>query len=69
MTQSLLPNIVQFVGQIDPFDKVPKEALRELSNHIQIVYLAKGEVIDLCLEGQDKSFNGIRRITKESIIN
>ncbi|KOE92309.1 hypothetical protein ACS86_00050 [Vibrio alginolyticus] len=64
MTQSLLSNIVQFVGQIDPFDKFSKEVLR-----IQIVYLAKGEVIDLCLEGQDKSFNGIRRITKESIIN
>ncbi|MDE1221556.1 DUF294 nucleotidyltransferase-like domain-containing protein [Vibrio aestuarianus] len=60
MTQSLLPNIVQFVGQIDPFDKVPKEALRELSSHIQIVYLAKGEVIDLCLEGQEKSLYIIR---------
>ncbi|MDE1335238.1 DUF294 nucleotidyltransferase-like domain-containing protein [Vibrio aestuarianus] len=60
MTQSLLPNIVQFVGQIDPFDKIPKAALRELSNHIQIVYLAKGEVIDLCLEGQEKSLYIIR---------
>lgn len=48
MPQSLLPNIVQFIGQIDPFDKIPKSALRELSSSVQIIYLAKGDRFDLC---------------------
>jgi CBS domain-containing protein len=60
MTQSLLPNIHQFISQIDPFDKVPKAGLRELAGQIQIVYLAKGDVIDLCGDGQEKSLYIIR---------
>ncbi|KII75377.1 putative nucleotidyltransferase substrate binding domain-containing protein [Vibrio renipiscarius] len=48
MTESLLPNILQFISQIDPFDKIPKKGLRDVAAHVQITYLAKGEVIDLC---------------------
>ncbi|WP_274883792.1 putative nucleotidyltransferase substrate binding domain-containing protein [Vibrio harveyi] len=60
MTESLLPNILQFIGQIDPFDKIPKPALRELASHVQITYLGKGEVIDQCVTGQEKSLYIIR---------
>ncbi|NOH98944.1 DUF294 nucleotidyltransferase-like domain-containing protein [Vibrio sp. 99-70-13A1] len=60
MPQSLLPNILQFIGQIDPFDKIPKDALRELSSHVQIIYLGKGDVVDLCESGKEKSLYIIR---------
>ncbi len=60
MSQSLLPNILQFIGQIDPFDKIPKDALRELSSHVQIIYLGKGDVVDLCESGKEKSLYIIR---------
>ncbi|GAL09217.1 predicted signal-transduction protein containing cAMP-binding and CBS domains [Vibrio astriarenae] len=60
MNDSLLPNIIQFISQIDPFDKVPKSALRELSSDIEITYLAKGETIELGSEGKKKSLYVIR---------
>ncbi|MGR5266126.1 DUF294 nucleotidyltransferase-like domain-containing protein [Vibrio astriarenae] len=60
MNDSLLPNIIQFISQIDPFDKVPKSALRELSSEIEITYLAKGETIELGCEGKKKSLYVIR---------
>ncbi|WP_261818104.1 DUF294 nucleotidyltransferase-like domain-containing protein [Vibrio gallicus] len=54
MSESLLPNIIQFISQIDPFDKVPKPALRELASQVQITYLSKGEEIALFVEGEEK---------------
>ncbi|WP_394241436.1 DUF294 nucleotidyltransferase-like domain-containing protein [Vibrio astriarenae] len=60
MNDSLLPNIIQFISQIDPFDKVPKSALRDLSSDIEITYLAKGETIELGNEGKKKSLYVIR---------
>ena len=41
-------------------DKIPKEALRELAAHIQITYLSKGEVVDMCEVGKEKSLYIIR---------
>ncbi|WP_299692740.1 DUF294 nucleotidyltransferase-like domain-containing protein [uncultured Vibrio sp.] len=60
MSQSLLPNILQFIGQIDPFDKIPKKAIRELASNVQITYLAKGDVVDLGESGKEKSLYIIR---------
>lgn len=60
MSDTLLPNILQFIDKIDPFDKVPKEALRELASHIQISYIGKGEVIDLCANRGEKSLYIVR---------
>ena len=60
MSDTLLPNILQFIDKIDPFDKVPKEALRELASHIQISYVGKGEVIDLCANHGEKSLYIVR---------
>lgn len=60
MTESLLPNIVQFIAQIDPFDKLPKTAVRELAGNVQITYLCKGDTVDLCKEGKEKSLYMIR---------
>ncbi|WED29389.1 DUF294 nucleotidyltransferase-like domain-containing protein [Vibrio sp. DW001] len=47
MPETLLPNIVQFIAQTDPFDKLPITIVRELSLQIQITYLGIGEVIDM----------------------
>ncbi|MGF1765684.1 DUF294 nucleotidyltransferase-like domain-containing protein [Aliivibrio kagoshimensis] len=60
MPQSLLPNIIQFIGQIDPFDKIPKQALKALASHVKISYLAKGETVDLSADGKEKSLYIVR---------
>ena len=60
MTDSLLPNILQFLGSVDPFDKIPKVALREIAAHVQISYLGKGQNIDLCNPSKEKSLYVIR---------
>tara|TARA_R110001583_G_scaffold8952_2_gene42243 strand:+ start:22492 stop:24435 length:1944 start_codon:yes stop_codon:yes gene_type:complete len=60
MPQSLFPNIIQFLGQIDPFDKIPKQALHELASLVQITYLSKGDIVDLCESGKEKSLYIIR---------
>ena len=60
MTDSLLPNILQFISQIDPFDKIPKTALRELASCVQITYLSKGEVVDQGTSKREKSLYIIR---------
>lgn len=54
MSDTLLPNILQFIGQIDPFDKIPKLALRNVAANISITYLAKGESISLMTKTEDK---------------
>ena len=47
MPETLLPNIVQFLEQIDPFNKLPNELLRCLAQKVKITYLTKGENINL----------------------
>lgn len=54
MSESLLPNILQFIRQIDPFDKLPKESVRELAGQVQISYLMQGESIDPKPDDKDK---------------
>ncbi|MFM2587116.1 DUF294 nucleotidyltransferase-like domain-containing protein [Vibrio sp. TBV020] len=60
MSDSLLPNIVQFIRQIDPFDKVPESNLRRLASNIHITYLAKGETVNPCRNPEEKSLYVIR---------
>ncbi|WP_117234897.1 putative nucleotidyltransferase substrate binding domain-containing protein [Vibrio maerlii] len=60
MSDPLLPNIIQFLSQIDPFDKLPKKLLREIASTVQITYLSKGEQIDLCDKSQKKSLYIVR---------
>lgn len=50
MPNALLPNITQFLCNIDPFDKLPKELVREVASEIKITYLGKGDTIDPCGE-------------------
>lgn len=45
MPQSLIPNIHDFIANIDPFDQLPKELQRQIASSIKITYLAKGEQI------------------------
>ncbi len=60
MSDPLLPNIIQFIGQIDPFDQIPKAALRELAGQVQITYLCKGEHVDPYAEGSERYLYIIR---------
>ncbi|TXR51386.1 putative nucleotidyltransferase substrate binding domain-containing protein [Reinekea thalattae] len=45
MVQSLLPNILEFISQIDPFDKLPAELQKQIAGSVRISYLARGEQI------------------------
>ncbi|TEW53348.1 cyclic nucleotide-binding/CBS domain-containing protein [Psychromonas sp. RZ22] len=45
MSQTLIPNIRDFLASIDPFDKLPKELQRKIACCINITYLAKGEQV------------------------
>ncbi|GGP74843.1 putative nucleotidyltransferase substrate binding domain-containing protein [Shewanella ulleungensis] len=60
MPQSLLPNIMTFISQIDPFDKIDKAELRELCAHVKISYLGKGEKVDLDEDDKEKSLYIVR---------
>lgn len=45
MPHSLLPNILEFISQIDPFDKLPPELQRQIASSVSITYLGRGEQI------------------------
>ncbi|WOD06792.1 cyclic nucleotide-binding domain-containing protein [Marinomonas sp. GJ51-6] len=46
MIQSLLPNILEFIHNIDPFDKLPPELQMKIAGSVSISYLSRGEKID-----------------------
>lgn len=46
MIQSLLPNILEFIHQIDPFDKLPPDLQKKIASSVNISYLSRGEKID-----------------------
>ena len=60
MDESLLPNVIQFIGQIDPFDKLPKSVVRELAEVVKIIYVAQGEVVDLSADDKEKHLYIVR---------
>ncbi|OBU17275.1 hypothetical protein AYY19_12790 [Photobacterium aquimaris] len=47
MSETLIPNIVEFMAAVDPFDKLDRKTLRDIAGMITIRYFGKGEVIDL----------------------
>ncbi len=60
MNEPLLPNIIQFIGQIDPFDKIPKSALNTLATNVKITYFGRGEVINTCESEENKAIYIVR---------
>ncbi|GIU49899.1 MULTISPECIES: putative nucleotidyltransferase substrate binding domain-containing protein [Shewanella] len=60
MDESLLPNVIQFIGQIDPFDKLPKTVVRDLAEVVKIIYVAQGEVVDLSADNEEKHLYIVR---------
>ncbi|MCL1046681.1 DUF294 nucleotidyltransferase-like domain-containing protein [Shewanella electrodiphila] len=60
MDESLLPNVIQFIGQIDPFDKLPKAVVRDLAEVVKIIYVSQGEVVDLSSDNQEKHLYIVR---------
>ncbi|MEE1673073.1 putative nucleotidyltransferase substrate binding domain-containing protein [Agarivorans aestuarii] len=51
MPQTLLPNIIEFLSQIYPFNLLPPNLQRQIGESVQITYLARGEKINF---GNDK---------------
>ncbi|TKE90549.1 CBS domain-containing protein [Vibrio kanaloae] len=45
MEESLLPNIVAFISNIDPFDQLSFESKNALASSVDIIYLIKGEIL------------------------
>lgn len=45
MSQSLIPNVHDFLCKIDPFDKLPDDLQRKIAGCIKITYLAQGDQI------------------------
>ncbi|MGY5449535.1 DUF294 nucleotidyltransferase-like domain-containing protein [Agarivorans sp. MS3-6] len=45
MPQTLLPNIIEFLSLIHPFNLLPPAVQREVADSVQITYLARGEQI------------------------
>ncbi|WP_394132218.1 putative nucleotidyltransferase substrate binding domain-containing protein [Shewanella maritima] len=54
MDESLIPNIVDFIGQIDPFDQLPADVLKEVAACISITYLGRGEQIHFSEDSSEK---------------
>lgn len=54
MPETLLPNITQFIAQIDPFDKLPQKCLKTLASSIKITYLPKDESIEQFSDDDEK---------------
>ncbi|WP_456295037.1 DUF294 nucleotidyltransferase-like domain-containing protein [Vibrio sp. AK197] len=46
MGTSVTPNIYDFLIRLDPFDKLPNEIVRHLSNTVKVKYLTEGEEIE-----------------------
>lgn len=53
MNNTLLPNIIEFLSHIDPFDKLPSSLLEKIVSEVQIQYLQKGESIDFRSDKSD----------------
>ena len=45
MSHTLLPNIIEFLTHVDPFDKLPQDCLEKIAGCIKINYLGQGERI------------------------
>jgi len=60
MPETLLPNITQFIAQIDPFDKLPKSMLSALASSIKITYLHKDESIEQVAGSNEKYLYVVR---------
>ncbi|HIF9209221.1 TPA: DUF294 nucleotidyltransferase-like domain-containing protein [Photobacterium damselae] len=65
MDETLVPNIVDFISHIDPFDKLPKVALVEVAQSIQISYLAAKSEIQFDQKDQEQYLYLIRSGTVE----
>ncbi|MFM2484942.1 putative nucleotidyltransferase substrate binding domain-containing protein [Celerinatantimonas yamalensis] len=46
MNNTLIPNITDFLAQIDPFDKLPLELLEAIAHEVQIQYLQHGDTLE-----------------------
>jgi CBS domain-containing protein len=60
MSNSLTPNILNFLIKIDPFDQLPKDIVEELSNRVSIRYLARDEQIQFSASCRERYLYIIR---------
>jgi CBS domain-containing protein len=60
MGTSVTPNIYDFLIHLDPFDKLPTNAVETLANTVKVKYLAKGEIIPFSAQCQTRYLYIIR---------
>ncbi|MEI6860059.1 MAG: putative nucleotidyltransferase substrate binding domain-containing protein [Shewanella sp.] len=60
MDESLIPNIVDFIGRIDPFDQLSTPVLKDVASCISITYLGRGEQIQFSDNSNEKYLYIIR---------
>lgn len=53
MSHTLLPNIIEFLTHVDPFDKLPQDCLEKIAGCIKINYLGQGERIAFSTDQED----------------
>ncbi|MBR9728920.1 DUF294 nucleotidyltransferase-like domain-containing protein [Shewanella intestini] len=60
MDESLIPNIVDFIGQIDPFNLLPASVLKDVASCISITYLGRGDQIQFSEDSNEQYLYIIR---------
>ncbi|UJF17750.1 DUF294 nucleotidyltransferase-like domain-containing protein [Vibrio sp. SS-MA-C1-2] len=60
MSTTLMPNILHFIEQIDPFDKLPKSIVKEIAMSIEVTFLSVGEQITFSSDKNDQCLYIIR---------
>jgi CBS domain-containing protein len=54
MPQTLLPNIIDFIARIDPFDQLPVDLQEYIGRTIRISYLGRGETLPFNIEAEER---------------
>lgn len=54
MSQTLLPNIIDFIARIDPFDKLPTDLQQSIAKTIRISYLGRSDTLPFDIEAPER---------------
>lgn len=54
MPQTLLPNIIDFIARIDPFDRLPPQLQHCVARTVKISYLSQGESLPFNIEDPER---------------
>ncbi|PVZ86656.1 histidine kinase [Serratia sp. S1B] len=54
MSQTLLPNIIDFIARIDPFDQLPTQLQQGIAQTVRISYLGQGESLPFDIDAEER---------------